>query len=151
MVKKTKQEMFDHTFVCLARQGRPSINYDTNSCQYRTDEGLRCAVGWSCDSSFTEDYSCHSLRNLQILEDAGFDPMFMRTLQRAHDESFISEVASPERRDLIWFGMWISKMMDIARIHELSMSLAMETLAEPALAERRRLAELEMKAPARRL
>jgi len=41
----TLQEIFDKAAIHLLTQGKPAVTPDRNKCKYRTDEGLKCAVG----------------------------------------------------------------------------------------------------------
>jgi hypothetical protein len=59
VITMTKQEIFDHVLTHLRKQGKPAIN-ETDSgediCAYRTDDGLKCAVGCLIpDDKYNED------------------------------------------------------------------------------------------------
>lgn len=44
-IKGTKQEIFDTVVKHLAQQKRRSVIPNTNICMYRSEEGLKCAIG----------------------------------------------------------------------------------------------------------
>jgi hypothetical protein len=43
---KTKQELFDAAWLGLVSQGRKSVDFKTNICQYNGPGGRHCGVGW---------------------------------------------------------------------------------------------------------
>lgn len=45
LTNPTQQEVFDYGLRKIIEQGKPSINPQSNACQYRSEDGSRCIVG----------------------------------------------------------------------------------------------------------
>lgn len=101
---KTAQEIFDTVKAHLLKQGKPAKLGAT--CQYKTAEGLRCAVGCLLPEEFNTQYceglsvsnilnpvsNCGSARLfIQALEANGVDlrqhDYLLGRLQRVHDRT----------------------------------------------------------------
>lgn len=105
----TKQEIFDTVARHLATQGRQAVREVTpednglpiSTCQYRTPDGLKCAVGAIMpDSIYTPDMEGNSVQTLVMLAQDSADPEnpfwdvlessgdLLKDLQLIHDSSF---------------------------------------------------------------
>ena len=95
------QQIFNAVLVSLDVQGGPARG-DAGQCQYKTEEGLSCAVGCLLSDDFsTEGFEeqnvedlVHSLQREGIYKEVmlGIDPTpvtlkLLRGLQTAHDEN----------------------------------------------------------------
>ena len=90
----SNQEIFDKVVTHLRQQGRPAIDPGTKHCQYRVEDGTKCAVGCLLDEWAWERWGCepYAVDELdpRVLWYSGVGPGQVRLLvllQEAHDRS----------------------------------------------------------------
>lgn len=110
------QASFDHVSRALAAQGRPSFVEDTaeGTCLYRGPNGLRCAAGHCFEGvagvDFMEDKYCTESRIAALLNAAGHNPLFVREMQRIHDDCARLAGGEPS----LWLHQWARGMRRLA-------------------------------------
>lgn len=82
----TNQEAFDKMVAHLRKQGKPAKQ--GNSCRYRTEGGLMCAVGCLIsDAEYKRGMEGMGVEHMQhryeVLQD--LDPPFLAEMQDTHD------------------------------------------------------------------
>jgi hypothetical protein len=124
---KTHQETFNIVYKNLKTQNDFSTNFK-GECAYRGVNGKKCAAGWLipdekynsaleeaiCWNDFDDpndepdyDYDDKIMNIMQILQDEGHDPKFVRELQIIHDEN------------IRWgFQSWESDMRNLAEEYD---------------------------------
>jgi len=86
-----EQEIFNKAYLGLERQGFRRSVVANNACQYLTEDGRRCAIGWCLTNPPANcSLAVHELMRTdrqaaQDLQDAHV--AFLEDLQRAHDSS----------------------------------------------------------------
>jgi hypothetical protein len=124
---KTKQETFDTVAKALLKQGKPSTTFDGYGCLYRSSDRCKCAAGHLIpdDKYITEmDSADNSAANVQsdvikVLTEQGFNPEFVRRLQKIHD--FTAERS--RFNDVSWLEIWKTEMIKFAKDNNLSIKI----------------------------
>ena len=87
------QEVFDFSARHLIKQGKSAVDLNGH-CRYRTDEGLKCAIGcFIPDAKYTPEMDTGNINLDQVLTLADLIPLasehmlLLRNLQRAHDSN----------------------------------------------------------------
>jgi hypothetical protein len=94
----TNQEAFDYVVAQLVAQGEPSVSHGSHGgvCQYRGNNGCRCAAGWLIpDDKYSPNMEGNSVDYPPIREvlPSGPDFTLLVDLQSAHDWAVRSRVA----------------------------------------------------------
>ena len=85
-----KQQIFDTVATHLLKQGKPALSAE-GFCRYRTDGGLKCAVGvLISDDKYDGKMEGESIYDRKVQKGLPFpvteeDVGFLRRLQSAHD------------------------------------------------------------------
>lgn len=118
-MKYTKQEAFDKVVEHLIKQGKPSVD-EFGSCQYHSEDGLKCAAGCLIkDSKLRKKVSgeweeaCDTYPSLKNL--APFD--FVDRLQSIHDNGAYNRTLNSWRFD------WVTNMKELAKSYKLKVGL----------------------------
>lgn len=113
-----KQEMLNTVVPFLIRQGKPSMNTKMK-CMYRGPDGTKCAIGCMIpDDKYNPSFDiCKPLALImkQMPEVLGDDIIFLRSVQKCHDEAGVhyfvpvmlglfKELAEDYR--LVWNNEW---------------------------------------------
>lgn len=93
----THQEMFNLAYLGLEAQGFRQAGDSKNGCQYKTKDGLRCAVGWITEGLEQFAGAVQGPKISKFLKDKGVinsdeDVYFLAKLQQAHDSGLSSEI-----------------------------------------------------------
>jgi hypothetical protein len=125
------QATFDHVSLSLAKQGRPSADVTPEEvrCLYRAPNGDRCAAGHCFEGTagidFQEDSFCTNERIAVLLAAAGHNPLFVREMQRVHDNAARMSGGEPVR----WLQEWAKGMRRLATRENLSTAVLDAALA----------------------
>lgn len=121
---KTKQETFDTVAKALLKQGKPSITLNGYGCLYRSSDGCKCAAGHLIPDDkyvYEMDKDNNTSADVQpavkkVLIEQGYDPKFVRLLQKIHDYA-----AKRSRfNDTNWLEIWKNEMVQFAQNKNLS-------------------------------
>ena len=89
----TRQEIFDKIYTHLVTQGKQAMD-DTETCRYRTDEGLMCAVGVLLDPAvYDEELEGMLMDSPAVMAEGEWHPLY-----KALRESKIRE----SQFDILW-------------------------------------------------
>lgn len=125
---KNKQQVFDYVVRKLAEQGTASVRDLDGACQYRGEEGCKCAVGWLVsDEEYDPAWDRDGISVTDgwpggprdLLEEKGYELMFLRALQRAHDRTVPPKAGKPST-----FKTWRTNFTKAAEDHGLNPRLA---------------------------
>lgn len=116
----TKQEMFNDAAKGLLAQGQPARNAKTTMCQYRTPEGLKCAVGQLIpDELYRPEFDVY-VTLTEMCEEIQLCPedltSFAYDLQFAHDYA--------DKHD--WLKDWKASMIRLGTQHNLDTTLVQD-------------------------
>lgn len=131
LISTAPQVLFDHVVEGLVLQGRKSSQECTGGepgrqCVYRTEDGLRCALGHCFTVSMhayieADSGSIDVLQANQTITGLSLHLQnFLGSLQKAHDESRHREG-------------WVSRMQEVAQDYDLNPARLVK-LADPAWA-----------------
>lgn len=121
----TTQEAFDTVWDYFVTQERPYSMDDENTCQYRGNDGTKCAVGCLIpDSIYKEDMECWpSIPGLlhvfpEVMElFTGIEDSFLIRLQESHDDA--ADLAAGQRDDALFTTQVRDNLILVANQYDL--------------------------------
>lgn len=138
----TAQQVFDYVAKFLLAQGKAAIVGTKSVCRYRTDDGLKCAVGClipdeDYDTSWEgpalnmllretdEEQRCEDGPDRKPMRKELHDALFahrdlLQDLQMAHDEDLLGKFISREEGFSSDVPEWRRAMREVAVTHGLS-------------------------------
>ena len=126
------QQVFDQILAKMRTQGKPAIDPTSKKCEYKTDEGLHCAIGCLLNDEIVGEWGKLKGMGIKQLPDSIVDYLsdlagglddaeyFFSRCQQAHDDACWYDCEAVTSSD--WLYGFEKNMQNVASSYNLTYS-----------------------------